>query len=86
MTACLAGVINEHPDAKGVMETYLVAHVLPEFQSGHPYLRAVVRASTMHLTGSYRLLGLRAGHVTHAVQLGVYRTQGIQVSRRVYGA
>ncbi|KAH7322034.1 ARM repeat-containing protein [Rhizoctonia solani] len=41
MTACLAGVIMEHPDAKGVMETYVVSHVLPEFRSEHAYLRAV---------------------------------------------
>ncbi|KAF8713095.1 ARM repeat-containing protein, partial [Rhizoctonia solani] len=43
MTACLAGVILEHPDAKGVMESYVVSHVLPEFRSDHAYLRAVVR-------------------------------------------
>ncbi|ELU39618.1 karyopherin [Rhizoctonia solani AG-1 IA] len=47
MTACLAGVILEHPDAKGVMESYVVSHVLPEFGSDHAYLRAVVR--TFHL-------------------------------------
>ncbi|CAE6534492.1 unnamed protein product [Rhizoctonia solani] len=41
MTACLAGVIMEHPDAKGVMENYVVSHVLPEFRSEHAYLRAV---------------------------------------------
>ncbi|KAF8746692.1 ARM repeat-containing protein, partial [Rhizoctonia solani] len=41
MTACLAGVILEHPDAKGVMESYVVSHVLPEFRSDHAYLRAV---------------------------------------------
>ncbi|CCO31401.1 putative importin c550,11 [Rhizoctonia solani AG-1 IB] len=41
MTACLAGVILEHPDAKGVMENYVVSHVLPEFRSDHAYLRAV---------------------------------------------
>ncbi|CUA73326.1 Importin-7 [Rhizoctonia solani] len=41
MTACLAGVIMEHPDAKGVMENYVVSHVLPEFGSDHAYLRAV---------------------------------------------
>ncbi|EUC54354.1 importin, putative, partial [Rhizoctonia solani AG-3 Rhs1AP] len=41
MTACLAGVIMEHPDAKGVMENYVVSHVLPEFRSDHAYLRAV---------------------------------------------
>ncbi|KAF8685755.1 ARM repeat-containing protein [Rhizoctonia solani] len=41
MTACLAGVILEHPDAKGVMESYVVSHVLPEFGSDHAYLRAV---------------------------------------------
>ncbi|KAG8702616.1 hypothetical protein FRC08_003362 [Ceratobasidium sp. 394] len=41
MTACLAGVILEHPEAKGVMENFVVTHVLPEFDSGHAYLRAV---------------------------------------------
>ncbi|KAF8600420.1 ARM repeat-containing protein [Ceratobasidium sp. AG-I] len=41
MTACLAGVIMEHPEAKGVMESYVVTHVLPEFRSEHAYLRAV---------------------------------------------
>ncbi|KAG8740759.1 hypothetical protein FRC10_003917 [Ceratobasidium sp. 414] len=41
MTACLSGVILEHPEAKGVMENFVVTHVLPEFNSGHAYLRAV---------------------------------------------
>ena len=48
MTACLAGVIMGHPEAKGVMEGFVVTHVLPEFQSEHAYLRAVV--STKLLT------------------------------------
>ncbi|KAG9122758.1 hypothetical protein FRC07_000720 [Ceratobasidium sp. 392] len=41
MTACLASVIMEHPEAKSVMENFVVTHILPEFESGHAYLRAV---------------------------------------------
>ncbi|QRV92799.1 importin beta N-terminal domain [Ceratobasidium sp. AG-Ba] len=41
MTACLASVIMKHPEAKGVMESYIVTHVFPDFNSEHPYLRAV---------------------------------------------
>lgn len=32
----------EHPEAKGVMESYVVTHILPDFGSEHAYLRAVV--------------------------------------------
>ncbi|KAG8724819.1 hypothetical protein FRC09_013780 [Ceratobasidium sp. 395] len=41
MMACLAGVIMKHPEAKGVMENFVVTHILPEFQSSQAYLRAV---------------------------------------------
>ncbi|CAE7142104.1 unnamed protein product, partial [Rhizoctonia solani] len=72
MTACLAGVIMEHPDAKGVMENYVVSHVLPEFRSDNAYLRAVacelVTALMRHrfeFTEEANLEQL-SGHVVHA--------------------
>lgn len=60
MTACLAGVIMEHPEAKGVMESYVVTHVLPEFRNEHAYLRAVVSLRPTHTgrPGSNIMLGM----------------------------
>ncbi|KZT65852.1 ARM repeat-containing protein [Daedalea quercina L-15889] len=41
MTAALGPFIMRHPDVKGNMEQFLVQHVLPEFASPEPYLRAI---------------------------------------------
>ncbi|KAH8091016.1 armadillo-type protein [Cristinia sonorae] len=41
MTAALGRLIMNHPDVKGNMEQFLVSHVLPEFSSPEPYLRAI---------------------------------------------
>ena len=42
MTAALGPFIMRHPDVKGNMEQFLVQHVLPEFTSPEPYMRAIV--------------------------------------------
>ena len=34
-----------HPDVKGNMEQFMMQHVLPEFASPEPYMRAIVRTS-----------------------------------------
>ena len=31
-----------HPEVKGSMEQFLVQHVIPEFTSSEPYIRAIV--------------------------------------------
>ncbi|KAI0688708.1 ARM repeat-containing protein [Cytidiella melzeri] len=41
MTAALGHVIMRHPDVKGSMEQFLVQHVIPEFTSSEPYIRAI---------------------------------------------
>ncbi|EMD40235.1 hypothetical protein CERSUDRAFT_112428 [Gelatoporia subvermispora B] len=41
MTAALGPFIMRHPDVKGNMEQFMVSHVLPEFQSSEPYMKAI---------------------------------------------
>ena len=43
MTAALGHILMRHPDVKGSMEQFLVQHVIPEFASSEPYIRAIVR-------------------------------------------
>ena len=45
MTAALGQFIMRHPDVKGNMEQFMMQHVLPEFASPEPYMRAIVRTS-----------------------------------------
>ncbi|KAL6303891.1 ARM repeat-containing protein [Sparassis latifolia] len=41
MTAGLGPFIMRHPDVKNSMEQFMIQHVLPEFTSSEPYMRAV---------------------------------------------
>ncbi|KDQ62833.1 hypothetical protein JAAARDRAFT_30743 [Jaapia argillacea MUCL 33604] len=41
MTAALGTFIMKHPDVKVNMEQFLIRHVLPEFGSPEPYMRAI---------------------------------------------
>ena len=43
MTAALGHFMMRHPDVKNSMEQFLIQHVLPEFTSSEPYMRAIVR-------------------------------------------
>jgi importin-7 len=49
MTAALGHVIMRHPDVKGSMEQFIVQHVLPEFSSSEPFVRAIVSRSLGYL-------------------------------------
>lgn len=42
MTAALGPFIMRHPEVKNSMESFLMQHVLPEFASPEPYMRAIV--------------------------------------------
>lgn len=42
MTAALGHFCMRHPEVKGSMEQFLLQHVLPEFTSSEPYMRAIV--------------------------------------------
>lgn len=42
MTAALGAFIMHHPDVKNNMEQFMTQHVLPEFTSPEPYMRAIV--------------------------------------------
>ena len=42
MTAALGAFIMHHPEVKNNMEVFLSQHVLPEFTSPEPYMRAIV--------------------------------------------
>jgi|ERR1700722_18777392 len=42
MTAALGPFIMRHPEVKGNMEQFMLQHVLPEFASTDPYMRAIV--------------------------------------------
>ncbi|RPD62608.1 ARM repeat-containing protein [Lentinus tigrinus ALCF2SS1-7] len=41
MTAALGPFIMRHPDVKGNMEQFVLQHVIPEFSTPEPYMRAV---------------------------------------------
>ncbi|KAJ3557178.1 hypothetical protein NM688_g1613 [Phlebia brevispora] len=41
MTAALGAFIMHHPDVKNNMEQFMTQHVLPEFTSAEPYMRAI---------------------------------------------
>ena len=41
MTAALGPFIMRHPDVKGSMSQFVLQHVLPEFSSPEPYMRAI---------------------------------------------
>ncbi|CAL1712201.1 unnamed protein product [Somion occarium] len=41
MTSALGHLIMRHPDVKGNMEQFLSQHVLPEFSTPEPYMRAI---------------------------------------------
>lgn len=53
MTAALGPFIMRHPDVQGNMENFLVQHVLPEFSSPEPYLRAIVSIQFMIVAYEY---------------------------------
>lgn len=42
MTAALGPFIMRHPNVQDNMEQFMVQHVLPEFSSPEPYMRAIV--------------------------------------------
>lgn len=42
MTAALGAFIMHHPDVKDSMEQFMTEHVLHEFASPEPYMRAIV--------------------------------------------
>lgn len=55
MTAALGPFIMRHPDVKNSMEQFMLQHVLPEFISPDPYMRAIVGF------GAYASGGLNSG-------------------------
>jgi importin-7 len=42
MTVALGPFILRHPELKNNVESFMLQHVLPEFSSSEPYMRAIV--------------------------------------------
>lgn len=73
MTAALGHFIMRHPEVKGSMEQFLVQHVLPEFTSSEPYMRAIV--SRQFASYDFYSIELQACEV-----LGTVEKSGLQWS------
>lgn len=60
ITAALGPFVMRHPEVKGSMEEFMMQHVLPEFTSSEPYMRAIVSLVLVPLFYYSRIgIGLR---------------------------